>query len=89
MKPSTHSVLDEQTLAEAVARAVEDAEARHPGPGSGATKRKEVVDTLVGLLPFKGPCAPVLRSITRLVVGLLVEIAVAAFQRKWKEGGAS
>lgn len=89
MKKPVHTLLDEQTLAEAVARAVEDAETRHPGPGTGAVKRTEVVDALVGMLPFNGPCAPFLRSLTRLVVGLLVEIAVAAFQRKWKEAAAS
>lgn len=84
MTKGSHKLLDEQTLAETVAREVEEAEARHPGSGLGAIKRSEVVDRLVGLLPFRGPCAPVLRTLVGLIVGILVEIAVAAFQRKWK-----
>ena len=77
-------LLDQQTIGEAIARAVEEAEEANPGPGNGAVKRRQVVRKVVGLLPFKGPCAPFLKALARLVVGVLVEIAVAAFQRKWK-----
>ena len=87
-KPETINVrlrlLDQQTLGEAVARAVAAAEERHPAPGTGAIKRSEVVRELVAALPLKGPCAPFLQALARIVVGLLVEIAVAAFQRAWK-----
>ena len=77
-------LLDQQAIGEAIARAVEEAEDHHPGPGNGATKRRRVVRKVVGMLPFKGPCAPFLRALARLAVGVLVEIAVAAFQRTWK-----
>ena len=77
-------LLDQQTIGEAVAKAVESAEERHPGPGTGALKRAEVVRQIVGTLPLRGPCAPFLKALARLVVGVLVEIAVAAFQRQWK-----
>jgi hypothetical protein len=87
-KPKTTAVrvrlLDQQAIGEAIARAVEAAEERHPGPGTGAIKRGEVIREIVGALPIKGPCAPFLKGLARLVVGVLVEIAVAAFQRKWK-----
>jgi hypothetical protein len=87
-KPKTTNVrlrlLDQQSIGEAVASAVEAAEQRHPGPGTGAIKRGEVVSQIVALIPFKGPCAPFLKALLRIVVGVLVEIAVAAFQRKWK-----
>jgi hypothetical protein len=77
-------LLDQQTIGEAIARAVESAEERHPGDGTGAIKRREVIREIVGTLPIKGPCAPFLKALARLLVGVLVEIAVAAFQRKWK-----
>ena len=87
-KPATTNVrlrlLDQQTIGESIARAVEAAEERHPAPGTGALKRGQVVSQIVALIPFKGPCAPFLKALARIVVGVLVEIAVAAFQRKWK-----
>lgn len=87
-KPKTTNVrlrlLDQQSLGEAVASAVEAAELRHPRPGTGAIKRGEVVRQIVALIPLRGPCAPFLKALLRIVVGVLVEIAVAAFQRKWK-----
>ncbi len=75
---------DKQVIGEAIARAVEAAEIRNPGPGLGPVKRSEVIREIVNSLPIKGPCAPFLKALARMVVGVLVEIAVAAFQRKWK-----
>ena len=77
-------LVDQQTIGEAIARAVEAAEIRNPGPGVGPQKRSEVIREIVNSLPLKGPCAPFLKALARMVVGVLVEIAVAAFQRKWK-----
>ncbi len=77
-------LVDEQVIGEAIARAVEAAEARHPGPGLGHVKRGEVIREIVNSLPIKGPCAPFLKALARMVVGVLIEIAVAAFQRGWK-----
>lgn len=77
-------LVDQQTIGEAIARAVEAAEIRNPGPGLGPQKRSEVIREIVNSLPLKGPCAPFLKALARMVVGVLVEIAVAAFQRKWK-----
>jgi hypothetical protein len=87
-KPKTTNVrvrlLDQQNIGEAVARAVEAAEERHPGPATGVIKRREVIRQVVSMLPIKGPCAPFLKALARIVVGVLVECAVSAFQRKWK-----
>ena len=77
-------VMDQQVIGEAIARAVEAAEIRNPGKGLGPVKRSEVIREIVNSLPIKGPCAPFLKALARMVVGVLVEIAVAAFQRKWK-----
>ena len=84
MAKRKHKLVDEQTIGEAIALAVEAAEARHPKPGTGPIKRGEVVREIVNSLPIKGPCAPFLKALARMVVGVLVEIAVAAFQRNWK-----
>jgi len=77
-------IADQQVIGEAIARAVEAAEIRNPGAGLGPQKRGEVIREIVNSLPIKGPCAPFLKALARMVVGMLVEIAVAAFQRKWK-----
>ena len=77
-------VADQQVIGEAIARAVEAAELRNPGAGLGPVKRAEVIREIVNGLPFKGPCAPFLRALAKMVVGVLIEIAVAAFQRGWK-----
>jgi hypothetical protein len=37
-----------------------------------------VVRELLGALPLRGPCAPFLRVLIRLVLGVLVEVAVSA-----------
>jgi len=83
-KKKAVQLMDQQAIGEAIARAVEAAERRNPGPGLGPVKRSEVIREVVNSLPIKGPCAPFLKGLARMVVGVLVEIAVAAFQRKWK-----
>jgi len=83
-KKMAAGVMDQQVIGEAIARAVEAAELRNPGKGLGPVKRSEVIREIVNSLPIKGPCAPFLKALARMVVGVLVEIAVAAFQRKWK-----
>ena len=84
-RPKKLKLNDQQVIGEAIVRAVEAAELRHPGPKMGPAKRGEGSRELTRRRPFKGPCAPFLRALTRMVLGMLIEIAVAAFQRQWKQ----
>lgn len=46
---------------------------------SGAAKRRAALAVLLEGLPLRGPCAPLLRPLLRIVAGILVEVWCAGY----------
>ena len=51
------------------------------GAGQGPRKRAWVLSQIVRSIPIPGPCAPLLRSLLRLVLSALIEAALAGMKR--------